>query len=109
MRFAFTLLIALSLFPIHAIAAVGGASGLGSQQTVRKALPARKTEHPPTIDGALNNTCWQDAPQGVGFTDERTEKLAKSQSAVWFVYTDTAVYVALHLATPAHRHGEPGF
>ena len=66
-------------------------------QTVSKELPAVKTEHPPTINGVLDDTCWHDAPQAIGFTDERTEKPAKSQSIARVIYTDTAIYVALHL------------
>ena len=66
-------------------------------QTVKKELPALKTEQPPTINGVLDDSCWQDAPQATGFTDERTEKLAKNQSVARLVYTDTAIYVAVHL------------
>ena len=66
-------------------------------QTVKKELPALKVEQPPTIDGVLNDACWQDAPQAIGFTDERTEKPAKNQSVGRLVYTDTAIYVGLHL------------
>ncbi len=66
-------------------------------QTVKKELPALKTDQPPTIDGVLNDACWQDAPQATGFIDERTEKLAKNQSVARLVYTDTSIYVAVHL------------
>ncbi len=66
-------------------------------QTVKKELPAIKTEQPPTIDGILNDACWQDAPQAVGFTDERTEKPAKNQSVGRLVYTDKAIYIGLYL------------
>ena len=66
-------------------------------QTVKKELPAIKTEHPPTIDGILNDACWQNAPKAVGFTDERTEKPAKNQSVGRLVYTDKAIYVGLYL------------
>ena len=66
-------------------------------QTVQKELPAVKTDQPPTIDGVLNDTCWRESPQATGFTDERTEKPAKNQSVGRVVYTDTAVYVGLHL------------
>ena len=65
--------------------------------TIKKNLPAVKTDHPPTIDGVLDDACWQDAPQATGFTDERTEKLAKNQSVARLVYTDTSIYVAVHL------------
>jgi len=66
-------------------------------QTVQKELRAVKTEQLPVIDGILNDTCWQNAPQAVGFTDERTEKPAKNQSIGWLVYTDEAIYVGLYL------------
>ena len=66
-------------------------------QTVQKELPALKTDQPPIIDGVLDDACWQDAPQAIGFTDERTEKPAKNQSIGHLVYTDTAIYVGLHL------------
>ena len=66
-------------------------------QTVQKELPALKTDQPPTIDGVLNDACWKEAPQATGFTDERTEKSAKNQSIGRVVYTDTAIYVGLHL------------
>ena len=66
-------------------------------QTVQKELPALKTDQPPTIDGVLDDACWQDAPQATGFTDERTEKPAKNQSIGRVVYTDRGIYVGLHL------------
>ena len=36
-------------------------------QTVQKELPAAKTDQPPTIDGILDDACWQDAPQAIEF------------------------------------------
>ena len=68
-----------------------------SDTTVKKELIALKTEHPPTINGVLDDICWQDAPKAIGFTDERTEKPAKNQSVGRVVYTETAIYVGLHL------------
>ena len=40
--------------------------------TVKKDLTAVKMDSPPTIDGVLDDPCWQDAPQANGFIDERT-------------------------------------
>ena len=57
-----------------------------SDATVKKELTALKTEQRPTIDGVLDDTCWQDAPQAIGFTDERTEKPAKNQSVGRVIY-----------------------
>ena len=73
------------------------ASAAEITKTVQKELPALKTDQAPTIDGVLNDACWKDAPQAIGFTDERTEKPAKNQSVGQVVYTDTAIYVGLHL------------
>ena len=72
-------------------------TAVSSDTTIKKDLTALKTDQPPTIDGVLDDTCWQDAPQATGFTDERTEKPAKNQSVGQLVYTDTAIYVGLHL------------
>ena len=66
-------------------------------QTVKKELRAVKTEQPPTIDGVLNDPCWQDAPQATGFIDERTGELTKSQSVGRLVYTDKAIYLGVYL------------
>ena len=67
-----------------------------SDTTVKKSLMAAQAE-PPTIDGHLNDTCWNDAPEITGFTDERTQKPAKNQTIGWIVYTDNAIYIGLHL------------
>ena len=72
-------------------------TAVSNDTTIKKDLTALKTDQPPTIDGVLDDTCWQDAPQATGFTDERTEKPAKNQSVGRVVYTDTAIYVGLHL------------
>lgn len=66
-------------------------------QTVQKVLSAFKIEHSPTIDGVLDDECWQDAPQAMGFTDQRTGKPAKNQSVGWLFYDDAAIYVGLRL------------
>ena len=90
---AIVLLITLSLILIINLQIVEAQN----TQTVQKELPAVKTERPPTIDGILNDACWQDAQKAIGFTDERTEKPAKNQSVGRLVYTDKAIYVGLRL------------
>ena len=64
---------------------------------VRKELAAHKIEQAPTIDGVLDDACWQDAPKANIFIDERTEKPAKNQSVGHVIYTAKAIYVGLHL------------
>ena len=92
-NYAIVFSITLSLFLI----ANGQNVAAQNTQTVKKELPAIKTEQPPTIDGILNDACWQNAPQAIGFTDQRTEKPAKNQSVGRLVYTDKAIYIGLHL------------
>ena len=64
---------------------------------VRRELAAQKIEQAPTIDGVLDEACWQDAPKANTFIDERTEKPAKNQSVGHVIYTAKAIYVGLHL------------
>ncbi len=66
-------------------------------RTVQKELPAVKTEQPPTIDGVLNDVCWQTAPKAEGFTDQRTEKPAINPTIGRIAYNDEAIYVAIYL------------
>ena len=65
--------------------------------TIKKELPATKTTESPTIDGILNDVCWQDAPKAIGFTDQRTEQPAKNQTIGRIVYSESSIYVGLHL------------
>ena len=66
-------------------------------QIVNKKLLAVKIAHPPVIDGSLDDACWNETPKANTFIDERTEKPAKNQSVGHLAYTDTAIYVGLHL------------
>ena len=92
-NYAIVLLIALSFMLISN----GQTWADENTQTVRKEYPAVKTKQPPTIDGILNDVCWQDTPKAIGFTDERTEKPAINPTVGRIVYTDKAIYVAIHL------------
>ena len=91
-------LVVLSLFPTLSLMLIINLQiHAENAQTVQKEISAIKTEHPPTIDGILDDPCWQDTPPAIGFTDERTEKPAENQSIARVVYTDTSIYVGLHL------------
>ena len=65
--------------------------------TIQREMLAVKVENPPTIDGALDDTCWKVAPQVNGFTHVRSEDPVEDDSVVKLVYTDEAIYVAWHL------------
>ncbi len=65
---------------------------------IPKELLAVKVELPPTIDGNLDDPCWQIAPKAVDFTDRNTGgELAKNQTEVRMVYTDKAIYTGWYL------------
>ncbi|MDE0686010.1 MAG: hypothetical protein OXI63_24050 [Candidatus Poribacteria bacterium] len=65
------------------------------KQRNAKELPAVKIDRPPIIDGKLNDTAWQNAPQGTDFTDRNAGGApAEDQSTIMMVYTDEAIYVA---------------
>lgn len=65
------------------------------KQQNAKELPAVKIDEPPIIDGQLNDTAWQNAPQGTDFTDRRAGGApAEDQSTIMMVYTDEAIYFA---------------
>ncbi|MXZ00144.1 carbohydrate binding family 9 domain-containing protein, partial [Candidatus Poribacteria bacterium] len=72
-------------------------TAVSNETTTKNELTAVKTDQPPTIDGILDDACWQDAPQATGFIDERTGKLSKSQSIGRLVYTDKAIYLGVYL------------
>ncbi len=56
---------------------------------IPKELLAVKVELPPTIDGNLDDPCWQNSPKAVDFTDRNTGgEPAKNRTEVRMVYTD---------------------
>jgi len=63
---------------------------------VKKNLPAMRTNQSPTIDGGINEPCWQNAPQAMDFTDYLLETSAKDQTVARLLYDDRAIYVAIH-------------
>lgn len=68
------------------------------KQQNAKELPAVKIDVPPVIDGKLNDSAWQNAPQGTDFTDRRAGGVpAEDQSTIMMAYTDEAIYVAWYL------------
>ena len=79
---------------------VGGALKAQAQPlrgTIQREMLAVKVENPPTIDGALDDTCWKVAPQAQGFTHARSENPVEDDSVAKLVYTAEAIYVAWHL------------
>ena len=67
-----------------------------ASDTIKKNLPAMKTNPPPTIDGRIDDLCWGNAPQAVGFTDGLLGTPPEGRTVVWVLYDDRAIYVACH-------------
>lgn len=61
-----------------------------------KNIQATRIEQPPTIDGDIDEPCWQKAPKATGFVDPLSGNLAKDQTIGFLLYDDNAIYVAVH-------------
>ena len=73
-----------------------------TRRTVQRELLAVKVDYPPTIDGILDDACWQVAPQAEGFTHGYYENPVEDDTVVKLVYTPKAIYVgwSLHDSQP---------
>ena len=56
-------------------------------------IGAERTDAPITIDGKLDEPCWQRASAVTGFIDHKTEKPAREQTTVRVCYDDQWVYI----------------
>jgi hypothetical protein len=67
-------------------------------------LQALRTEHPPRIDGLLDDAVWQQAASGSGFRQREPEELAPAteDTTIRVAFTPKVLYIAIH----AHD-GEP--
>ena len=55
----------------------------------------RITEDAPTLDGLLDDTCWETATKLVGFADPRTRQLSGEPTVCYVAADDMNLYVAL--------------
>ena len=61
---------------------------VSNDTAVKKELPAVKTEHPPTIDGVLDDKCWQDAPKRIPSSMNVPKSRRKTNLwDIWFIQT----------------------
>lgn len=60
-------------------------------------VPAVRVEHPPTIDGVIEDGEWDALPGGSGGYDEATGKKAPEPMRFWIGYDDTYIYVSARL------------
>ncbi|MFO1500915.1 MAG: DUF5916 domain-containing protein [Verrucomicrobiota bacterium] len=59
------------------------------------ALQAIRISEEPTIDGRLDEACWQRCPIATGLIDQRTQQPAEEQTLIRVVYTRTHLYIAV--------------
>jgi hypothetical protein len=55
---------------------------------------AFRAEQPPTIDGTLDDACWQRPPDAVDFWYNEMGVLASERTEAWICYDDANIYVA---------------
>ena len=62
-------------------------------------MPAVKTDHPPKIDGSLDDAAWQTAPVATDFIQNfpKAGELATVKTEVRILYDNSAIYIAAML------------
>lgn len=89
---------------------------LADEDYRKRRIEAVKTDQPPTIDGKLDDPCWEKAPVAKPFIDHYTSKPASDQTEAYVLYDDHALYVAFKCfdsqpdqikATETKREGNP--
>ena len=97
------------LATILAVWTVGSASAGTPFDALRKEADSPPTNHvispvasmPPTIDGEVNDPCWQKAGRVSGFLRIKSETKAAQQTAVYATHDRNALYVAFVVADSA--------
>jgi len=64
-------------------------------------LIVRPTGHAPTIDGVIDDLCWQRAFRAGDFVELRKGGVMDPPTDVWLAYDETAFYAALRCHDPA--------
>jgi hypothetical protein len=67
---------------------------IASSQAQDNTIQGFKMEKPPTIDGAIDPTEWQDVPSGSGQFDEHTGQKAADGLQFWLAYDAEFIYFA---------------
>ncbi|NLC59369.1 MAG: hypothetical protein GX774_21230 [Armatimonadetes bacterium] len=88
---SFHRIIAGVLFLLAGLAGVAGAAERDARPTLTLVGPAAT---PPTIDGHLDEECWQSAAQSTGFVLNERPVPAEEQTTVYVTYDQRHLYVA---------------
>jgi hypothetical protein len=64
------------------------------------AIALQETTSPPTMDGTLEDVCWQGLPEYTGFTDTVTSQPAKKQTFVRVCRDKENIYLAFRAIDP---------
>ncbi len=88
------------------VTCLASAAALAAEGRVVTLYDVRRAEAPPTIDGKLDDACWQDKPaitnmvlRGAGGGD-RSRIPARHQTWTTVLYDDTAMYIGIRMAEP---------
>ncbi|MHB0998812.1 MAG: carbohydrate binding family 9 domain-containing protein [Armatimonadota bacterium] len=63
-------------------------------------IKAIMVDTPPTLDGVLDDACWQNLQEYTGFVDDSTMKLTDVQTTVKICHDKDNIYIAFHALHP---------
>ena len=78
-------------------------NGLVMARTVQGPVVAPRTSTRPTIDGKLDEPCWQHAAQATDFVSGTTGSPVEEQTTVWVTYDDAALYLGMRCSDTQPR------
>ncbi len=77
---------------------------IGQGAPPRARIDAVKVTSSPTLDGVLDDECWQDLPEYTSFVDGDTRAVLKCQTIAKICYDDNCIYVAFRSLHPDPAH-----
>jgi hypothetical protein len=90
----------LTLFIDSVVLAASTAANREKNDGIQSAVSAKRTEHPPLIDGKLDDPVWKDAKWQEGFVELGTGKPADTATRFAVACDDRFLYVAFRCAEP---------
>lgn len=91
-----TLRLPLQLFLSLALLITQTATAQQPDSSVKRPLPAVKTDTPPKIDGDLSDPAWKTAPKADRFYDRQQGSITPDLTEAWLTYDAKYLYVAFY-------------
>lgn len=73
----------------------------GAADPTKNIVQGRRMEHPPTIDGVINDDEWKDVPKFEGLVEQSTGAPAPFTGTFWLAYDAKYIYFAARLQDDA--------